>query len=278
MSKVVNKAILILSSFSTDHPHLRPDEIAQISGIPLSTVYRFIQGLLKAGYLTKDSNGQTYHLGPAILRLGRTAESGLEFRALAITWMEKLFKKTNQTISLSVPYGHLRLVLDSLEPKGGVKFSVRPGSTAPIFVAGSGKILLAFTPKAELGSVLEGILKSRLKPQLITSAKKLLKQLDQIRACGYGYSEAELFPGAWALSAPLLNKDGIAQAALTISGVLNPNSKPNIRPLLKLLFEATQDISRELGYVGRIPGLRAIRQMPVTRKTQGYKTEFLPLS
>jgi IclR family KDG regulon transcriptional repressor len=101
--------------------------------MPLSTIYRFLTGLLKAGYLTKDSSTQTYRLGPTILRLARVAEAGLDFRMLAIPWVEELFKKTGETIYLVVRNDKTWLCLESRMRAGvGIRLLVRPGETALI--------------------------------------------------------------------------------------------------------------------------------------------------
>lgn len=251
MSKVASKALDILSAFSVDHPALRPDELARISKIPLSTIYRFLNGLLKAGYLAKDRATQAYRLGPAMLRLARVAEAGLDFRALAIPWMDELFKKTGETIYLVVRNGESWLCLESRMRAGvGIRLLVRPGETAPLYAGCPGKSLLAFLGKTEIDDLMNRIQLVKITPRTIADRRKLLKQLAEIRARGYHYSQGEYVPGAWGLGAPILNSHGTAEAAIIISGVLQ-SGKPRIDELVGKLLEATQDISGKLGYVNQ---------------------------
>jgi DNA-binding IclR family transcriptional regulator len=145
MSKIVIKTLDILSTFSVDHPSLRSDELASLAKIPLSTIYRFLNSLIKAGYLTKDPSTLAYRLGPAILRLARVAEAGLDFRMLAIPWMEELYTRNGETIYLVVRSDDSWLCLESRMRAGvGIRLLVRVGETAPIHLGCPGKVLLVF--------------------------------------------------------------------------------------------------------------------------------------
>ena len=249
MSKIISKALDILSAFSVDHPSLRPEELAKISKIPLSTIYRFLNGLLTAGYLTKDSSTQAYALGPTILRLARVAEAGLDFRRLAIPWIDELFRKTGETIYLVTRNGESWLCLESRMRAGmGIRFLVRPGEKAPIYAGCPGKVLLAFLGDSAINDLLNKIQLVKITRRTVADRRQLLKQLADIRARGYHYSQGEYVSGAWGLGAPILNGQGMAEAAIVISGVLQ-GGKPPIAQLARQVLEATQNISRKLGYI-----------------------------
>jgi DNA-binding IclR family transcriptional regulator len=284
MSKIASKALDILSTFSVDHPSLRSDELARIGKIPLSTIYRFLNGLTKAGYLTKDPSTLEYRLGPAILRLARVAEAGLDFRMLAIPWMEELYTRNGETIYLVVRSDDSWLCLESRMRAGvGIRLLVRPGEIAPIHIGCPGKVLLAFLGDIEISDVLNRIQNGKITPSLtIADRQKLLKQLSDIRARGYHYSQGEYVPGAWGLGAPILNSHGMAEAAIVISGVLQ-GGKPPIDELTEQLLEATWNISGKLGYVNqainskeemnRFPRLEI--QVNGNDKTNRYREEVI---
>ena len=249
MSKTISKALDILSAFSVDRPSLKPEELAKISKIPLSTIYRLLNGLLTAGYLTKDSSTQAYALGTTILRLARIAEAGLDFRRLAIPWIDELFKKTGETIYLVTRNGDSWICLESRMRAGmGIRLLVRPGEKAPIYAGCPGKVLLAFLGDSEIEDLLHKMQLVKITRRTVADRRQLLKQLADIRARGYHYSQGEYVPGAWGLGAPILNDQGTAAAAIVISGVLQ-EGKPPIAKLAGQVIEATQDISRKLGYI-----------------------------
>ena len=254
MSKIADRAILVLSMFTLERPRLSVEELTRLSGLPVSTIYRFLQGLLKSDFLAKDGYSQTYRLGPAMLRLARVAEAGLDFRSLAIPWMEKLWEKTGETIYLSVRLGDSWLVVENRERRGGIKFSIHPGDTGPLYAGSTGKVLLAYLKKNELKKILDNARLVKITPKTVTNRKKLLNQLTEIWTRGYCYTEEEYNPGAWGLAAPVFNSHGVIEAALTISGVLDKKSENRITGYLKLLLEATRDISKKLGFSNYVSG------------------------
>lgn len=249
MSKIVDKGLLILSAFTVERPTLSADELARLAGMPASTLYRFLGGLVKTGYVTKDPRTQTYRPGPAVLRLGRIAEKTLDVRALAIPWMDTLSEKTGETVYLTVRLGTSRLCLESRERKGGgIKFSVQPGETIPLYAGSSGKVLLAWMPAADVAEVLSSLKLRRFTPRTVTSKRRILEELAAIRERGYHFTAGEYTPGAWGLAAPVFDAHGAVVATLSLSGVLHPDGrKPPVRELARVLVEAADDISRGLG-------------------------------
>lgn len=248
MSKITSKAFDILSAFTIDKASLRPDELAKICKLPLSTLYRFINGLSNAGYLVKNHSNAKYRLGPTVLRLARVAEAGLPFRSLAIEWMEKLAEKTGQTTYLVIRQGLSWLCLESIISEHmGVRFWVPPGHTAPIYAGCPGKVLLAGLSDEEVDKLLDKIPLSKITPHTVTDREKLMKQLVDIRSRGYHYSQEEYTPGVWGIGAPIINAQGTYEAVILIAGVLGYNGNASISDFVKLLLEASQDISPKIG-------------------------------
>jgi len=249
MSKIAARALQIFSAFSINHPYLSFEQLVKKTEVPKSTLYRFLRDLLESGYLSKNQNG-FYYLGPGILQLGRIAEAGCAGRTLAVPWIPWLWEKTGgETVSLWIRFGDSRLCVDSRERQGGgIKFSSYPGETRPIYAGAAGKVLLAYMNKSEAIAVLKRVSLVRITCNTVINREDILKQLSNIRNQGYAYSEGEANPGAFALSAPLLNSRGLAEAALTITGVLEPNKKPAIDKFCGFLLEATGNISKRMGF------------------------------
>lgn len=251
MNKMASRALGILSKFSIDKPCLMADDLANLSRMPLSTIYRFVNSLIKTGYLMRDPKTQTYSVGPEILRLARVAEAGLGFRTFAIPWIEKLLAETGKTIYLVARSGTSWICLESRVPPGmGSRFVVRSGETAPIYAGCPGRVLLAGLSDAEVNNLLNEIKLVKFTPYTITDRREIMKQLADIRKRGYHLTQQQYQLGAWGLGAPILDSLGKTQAALIIAGVIS-EEKPQVAALKKYLLEATQNISKNLGYLPR---------------------------
>jgi len=249
MTKTVDKGLQILAAFTVERSSLSLDDLAKSTGMPTSTLYRFLQGLLRSGYVARDAATQQYRLGPAVLRLGRVAELGLDVRSAAIPWMDRLFAETGETIYLSVPFGLERLCVETRQQRRpGVVFSLRQGLTSPLYAGASGTVLLAFLPGAEFNAYLRAVRLERLTSRTVTSRSQLRARLAEIRARGWDHTESEYLPDTWAVAAPVLDAQRRPAASLAIAGVLRPGRKPPVTDFARRLLEATRSISSKLGF------------------------------
>jgi len=251
VSKTTDKALSIISSFTLNTPYQSVDQLTKKTNLPQSTLYRFLQGLSKTGYVIQNIHG-TYQLGPTVLQLGRIAEAGYEVRTLAVPLMDSLWERDwEKTISLWVRFGDSRLCIESRERKGGgIKYSIHPGETLPIYAGAAGKVLLAFMEQSAAKELLKRVRFKKITPLTPTHPQKLLEEMSIVRNKGFAYSEGEVYQGTYGFSAPLFNSRGLAEAALAISGILEIEKKDRRKELPDLLLEVSNKISKDMGYQG----------------------------
>ena len=80
----------------------------------------------------------------------------------------------------------------------------------------------------------------------ITEPAALREELRRVRSRGYAFDKGETSPLATCVGAPILTADGVAVAAMSISG---PTSRFNPRrdaPVIESLLRAAAEISRVL--------------------------------
>ena len=77
-SKTVEKGLIILNLFDRDHTSRRLSEIAKLTGINKTSVFRFVNTLVKLGYLRKSSQNNLLRLGPRAFVLGRKFLHGFD--------------------------------------------------------------------------------------------------------------------------------------------------------------------------------------------------------
>src|SRR5215467_12729966 len=68
---------------------LTPTEVSKLSGLPTSTLYRFLVNLETAGFLTCCENGR-YHLEATCFPTEQSALSHLEVRRLSLPYLNAL--------------------------------------------------------------------------------------------------------------------------------------------------------------------------------------------
>ena len=90
------RGLKILSVFSVNKPELKISEIAELTGMNQSTVFRFIYTLEHAGYLVRDAETKKYHLSIRMLSLALPVRESVTLREVAQPYMFELSKRINR--------------------------------------------------------------------------------------------------------------------------------------------------------------------------------------
>ena len=94
---VTSKVLAILEAFEKSRGALSLTDIAEKSGLPLSTAHRLVNELTDWGFLSREPNGR-YQLG---IRLWELAQNtGRQLRDAARPFIQDLFSLTGETAHL----------------------------------------------------------------------------------------------------------------------------------------------------------------------------------
>lgn len=210
--KTVSTCLLILRCFNFKTPELRTSQIVAISGLPKTTVIRFLAALEQEGVLFKNMNGY-YQLGLTIHCLGQIADIKLILAAITKRFMEELAEKTKESIELNVIFHDARVCIQKVDSNQLLRFSPNVGEELPLYPGASGKILLAYLSKDKIEYYYsENIIKNT------KSLASLFNELDVIKKRGFATSNGERIPGASSISVPLLDNNGHLLGGLSVSG------------------------------------------------------------
>lgn len=206
-------------------------EAARIRGINRTVAHRLLTTLAKRAYVRRTDKG--YVLGPALARLSRMTEVGLE--EIAKPYMAKLAQSTGETVVL---HGIDRLDAVVLAQAVGLKHLVRvehtPGSRHPLCKGASGWSILAFQPE----KIIQRVLKSG------DCDPDAEKRIAQVRAEGVAISHDELQMGVHGISAPVFNRAGVCEASI---GLLVPAARASsIGSVREELLATAENITRNL--------------------------------
>jgi IclR family transcriptional regulator, acetate operon repressor len=201
----------------------QPPSIGELSaraGLPKSTTSRLVSALERQGLVQRLGTRGRLRPGPVLLRYAsRDASQGLV--ELARPSLRLLADESGETINLAVPglNGVEHLAQEDTAHLVGVTDWV--GRRVPFELAANGKCFLAFG-----GGEID--------------------DADLIRSRGYATSIDELEVGLSALSAPVLDEDGVAVAALSISGPTTRLTAERIEELAPLLTGEAASLSQRL--------------------------------
>lgn len=234
---VASRVLAVLGAFDAAHPRLTLTEIAERSGLALSTVHR-LTGELEEGQALRRAADGRYHVGPRLWELGQLTPDPLQ--EIAHPWLQDLLAGTGENVHLAVRDGMEVLYVDKVHGKRAVPILSRTGSRLPLHPTGVGKALLAFEPAWFVASYLSRPLE-RPTPHTITEPGRLARDLALARARGYATTHEEMTLGSCSAAAPIL-VDGRPVAAVGI--VVSSRRVRELRRLADPLLDVATGISR----------------------------------
>lgn len=216
-------------------------ELAQRTGLTVSTAHRLARTLTDAGLLVQDPRTERYQLGSALVVLGRKAEQRLGYRQ-ALPLLEELAAATGESINLGIRAGNeVRIVLDVVSSQP-LRFSQAPGTRVPMHVSAMGKCLLANSGDVDdqikqLGDLVAATHRT------ITDRDQLRAELELVRERGWALNDEERNPGVRAIAAPVLQPGAGAVGAVAIQGPTIRITDDRLPELATLLEKTTQRIA-----------------------------------
>lgn len=204
-SSIVHKLLALLTVISSAPRPQKFSELVEASGLNKSTLHRLLAIGMDENLVRYDASHKVYYLGSKIFDLVRNADGGADIQAIALDEMIKLYDAYKVNVTLGVPSGHevayLR-ILDAPQLLGAVQ---RPGMREPVHCSASGKALYAFLPDQVIASKLKTYEFKRYTDRTITSAAQFVKELNTVRAQGFGKNDREEYDHFLGISAPIFN-------------------------------------------------------------------------
>ncbi|MFF6879189.1 IclR family transcriptional regulator [Streptomyces sp. NPDC012474] len=233
--QTVQRAALILGSFTVGKPHMSLNEITARLGASKATAHRYTKALRAANLLRYDERTSLYSLGPQVLTLATAARAGLPIVAAAEPYMEELVRRIDETIVLSVWDGESATVVRSVDNTDHmVRISVRVGSRLNLTSSAQGRVFLAFLPPEQVPTLPRSVRKSELN-----------EELEAIRKHGLSVNSPTV-NGVRTVAAPIFEGDKIS-GTLAIVGTTATVDDDVTSPMAQALLETARALSQRLG-------------------------------
>jgi DNA-binding IclR family transcriptional regulator len=214
----VVKAITLLRAAADGHA-TTVSALARAAQLPRPTALRLIQTLERERFLVRVPGGDRVLIGPELVRLARSTDMGLVLRELASPALGELSRVVGETVTLSVVAadGDLDVVhqVDGpqhLLPRSWV------GQRFPLHASSSGKVLLAGKEQEEVERLVRQPLE-KLTPRTITTMRRLVRELAEVRANGYAVTVDELEVGLAGVSIAIRGGAGELAGTINVSGL-----------------------------------------------------------
>ena len=212
---VLLRALGVIDAFGHHDWEVSLAELTRRTGLPKPTVFRIVNALVDWGALERVGSG--YQLGVRLFMLGERVPREASLRELALPYLEDLYEATHENVNLGVLHGVDVLYLARVTGHRSSDVILRVGDTLPAHSTSSGKALLAHAPRETVQQVLDAGLQ-RLTSRTVVLPGMFLKQLRTIAEQGYAVNDEETHTGVVSVAAPVFDKDGLAVAAISVTG------------------------------------------------------------
>lgn len=242
--QTVDRALQMLSAFTTHGQHLRVADFTGLLGVHKSTASRLAATLEAHGFLER-APGDAFQLGPEVRRLGLLAVSGRDLVSDARAAMDRLAEATGETVTLSIRVGADAATVAQVNGRHIVGTTDWVGKRAPLHATSDGKVLLALgAPEPDL----DGAVLAPLTARTITRPDRLALQLSRVRTERWAAAVGELEIGLNGVAGPIFDGEGRCVAALSVSGPAYRIPPKRFPELVALCLEACEAIGRRLGH------------------------------
>jgi IclR family transcriptional regulator, acetate operon repressor len=164
-------------------------QLVAATGMPKSSLHRYLEVLVQEGFLERDSHSVTYRLGPRFMTLASVEAQLLVLRARP--FLERLRDRFDETVNLGMLSGDNIIYVDIVESAKTIRLAARIGDRDMVHSTALGKAIAAHLPEGEVRSLLQRTGLPRRTANTITRAPDFMKQLEMVRGHGFALDDQE---------------------------------------------------------------------------------------
>lgn len=244
--KSLQKALEVLNCFSEERRTLGVTEISEKLGLYKSNVHNILMTFKAMHYLEQDPETGKFYLGSAVLGLARAFSDSYDISRLVLPYMQKISQEVKELVYLAVPSRDEVIYLEAVYPEKS--FFVAPsirGEHCKMYCTSVGKAILSRMSEEEMEKRIPDELVA-FTDNTITDREALKREIQKVREQGYAFDNMEVTYGIKCVGVPIVNKEGIPQAALSISTPSLRMEGDKINTFVKVLKKYVAEIERRL--------------------------------
>ena len=241
----VSRVLRLLSIFCEAGSPLGVHNIAQQSGLPISTVHRLVNLMAADGFVQHDAESRLYSPGPQLHRLTALMwTSGPA--AVAQPILDAVSEKFDETVVLLL-YLPDRLAISPIAKREGgraLRYVVDMNVPLELTRGASGKSILAHLDAATIRSAYDATDPTGVP---LPSWDRFTAELDAIRERGYAVSAGERTPGAHSVAAVVTGALGEVVGTVCMTFPQDRLSAHTNEDIGAEISKAALELSRRLG-------------------------------
>ena len=242
----VDRALDVLLLLYTNGEEMGVSEISRELGLQKSTVHRTLSTFEAKGFVYKNKENDRYWLGTKIYAMGLLAGERFSLADLVRPFAKKLFDEFQEVVNVSildenVEVGYKSIIIQKeADPVKVLSVNPNIGSSTDAHVSAVGKCMLAYSKNLQTGKLRK---LKKYTDKSIIDPDSLMAELQKIRETGYAIDNEEQELGLYCIGAPILDRTGVAIAAISMSGPTVRMKGKDLEAKIQKVMEIAQEIS-----------------------------------
>ncbi|MCZ8542418.1 IclR family transcriptional regulator [Psychrobacillus psychrodurans] len=215
-------------------------ELSKQCELPLSTMHRLLQAMIKQSMVEQDEHSKLYRLGMVWLEYGLQVYDTIDYVSKVRPELERLSKDVEESVYLSKPVGIEAMIVERIDSENNpIRIYDQLGLRIPLHIGAANKSILAAMPSSQSESILSQLLPAGEIPNFSQTLSQITKQ-------GYAISHSERTEGTSSVAVSI--KDSLGQIIGAISvGVVSFNlTEERLAFLTSKIIETGNNISAKL--------------------------------
>jgi len=237
--QAVERTLLVLSTVASQPAPVTITQLADLTGLSVSTVHRYSAALVEVGYLHRNAD-KGFSLAGRGLALAASASGPDAVATRVRDSLRELRLATGETSFASQLAGHDVVCVAMERGTNPLQLSVRVGQTIPPLHAASARVVLAFSDQTVVRNAI-----ARSPDLSPDGVDDFIARLTEIRSRGFDICDSEFDHGVWAVAAPVLPIDsGELFGSIAVAGSAATFSRREKREtVIDLVVSAASSVS-----------------------------------
>jgi len=237
--RAVERVCLILNLLQSSVDGIALNEVAQTTGLPKSSAFRYLWTLENHRYVERGEDGNLFRLGLGFVGMqSRHLEILRERSHPSLNYLRDEF---GETANLGLLDGDQVIYIDIVESRRGVRFAASRGDRVPLHSTALGKAVASRLPDDRVRDLVKHTGLVKRTANTIGTTEEFFEELGRVRRTGYAIDDRENEEDGRCVAAPLLGTH--LPAALSVSGPVSRFGLAEAKKVGKALLEVASGIT-----------------------------------
>ncbi len=216
----IEKGLLLIRALAASRDGMTLAEVASVTGLNRSTIYRLSEILEKGGWIQAPGSRdgpRRVAVGPTMLGLSILISNTYDTTARLQPVIDRLAASVVETVHVGVLEQSEIVHIARAVPESGTPFAAEMGTRDAAHWTALGKALLSTMDPNDVRRLYPGETLPRRTPATLGSVSDLLADLGRIRERGYALDDEESRPGVRCVGAPVFGPAGQVMFAVSVT-------------------------------------------------------------